>query len=102
MVDRVAYNIHDMEKNVSEVLAHYSSAQEQIGTVISATAEISDGISALSSSNQKAMTRLEDSFKNADEAAVKFDEFKTILGNIFAQANELVELHSKAQNTTEF
>ncbi len=102
MVDRVAYNIHDMEKNITEVLTHYNSAQEQLGGVISATTEISDGISTLSSSNQKAMALLEGSFKNADEAAVKFDEFKTILGNIFAQANELVELHSKAQTTTEF
>ncbi len=102
MVDRVSYNISDMEKNVSEVLSHYTSALEQIDFMISSTSEISDGISSLSSSNQKAKSLLEQSFKNADEAAAKFDEFKTILGNIFSQANELIELHSRAQNTTEF
>ncbi len=102
MIDRVTYNIQDMEKNAAEVLAHYNSALEQIDSMIAATSEVSDGISSLSSSNQKASSLLEQSFKNADEAAAKFDEFKTILGNIFAQANELVELHQKAQNTTEF
>jgi methyl-accepting chemotaxis protein len=102
MVDRVSYNIQDMEKNVTEVLSHYSSAQEQIDSMISSTIEISGAVSSLSSANQKAASLLEQSFKNSDEAAVKFDEFKTILGNIFAQANELVELHSKAQNNASF
>ncbi len=102
MIDRVCYNLQDMEKNVSEVLSHYSSAQEQIDDIIASTNDISDGISSLSSSNQKAGSLLEQSFKNSDDAAAKFDEFKTILGNIFSQANELVELHNKAQAETEF
>ncbi len=102
MLDKVGYNLLGLESKVTEVLSHYNNAHHEMESIMSSSSEIKDSISSLASSNSKAATLLEKSFKTADEADAKFNEFKTILGDVFSQANTLIDLHEKAQSQADF
>ncbi len=102
LLDKVNYNLLGLESKVSDVLSHYNDAHQELESIMNSSSEIKDSINSLSSANSKAVSLLEQSFKNADEAQEKFGEFKTILGDVFSQANSLVDLHEKARITDEF
>ncbi|RKM62182.1 methyl-accepting chemotaxis protein [Butyrivibrio sp. CB08] len=102
MLDKVGYNLLGLETKVTEVLSHYNSAHQEMESIMSSSSEIKDSINSLSSANSKAASLLEQSFKTADEAEAKFSEFKTILGDVFSQANTLIDLHEKAQSQADF
>ena len=102
MLDKVGYNLLGLENKVSDVLTNYNSAHQEIESIMSSSSEIRDSIGSLSSSNSKAASLLQQSFDTTDQADEKFNEFKTILGDVFSEANTLVSLHEKALSQAEF
>ena len=102
MLDKVNYNLLGLETKVQDVLSHYNSAHQELEAIMASSSEIKDSISSLSSSNSKAVSLLQQSYKNSDEADEKFGEFTTILGDVFTQANTLIDLHEKARSESEF
>ena len=102
MLDKVGYNLLGLENKVSDVLSNYNSAHQEIESIMSSSSEIRDSIGTLSSANSKAADLLKQSFDTTDQADEKFNEFKTILGDVFSEANTLVALHEKALSQAEF
>ena len=102
MLGKVGYSLLGLESKTSDVLSHYNTAHQELEAIMSSSSEIKDSIGSLSSANSKAASLLEESFKTADEADEKFNEFKTILGDVFAEANALIDLHEKALSQAEF
>lgn len=102
MLDKVGYNLLSLENKVSDVLTNYNNAHQEIESIMSSSSEIKDSIGSLASANSKAASLLQQSFDTTDEADEKFNEFKTILGDVFSEANTLVSLHEKALSQAEF
>ncbi|MBE5823974.1 MAG: methyl-accepting chemotaxis protein [Butyrivibrio sp.] len=102
MLDKVGYNLLGLENKVSDVLSNYNNAHQEIESFLSSSSEIKDSIGSLSSANSKAAALLQQSFDTTDQADEKFNEFKTILGDVFSEANTLIDLHEKAMSQAEF
>ena len=102
MLDKVGYNLLGLENKVSDVLTNYNSAHQEIESLMSSSSEIKESIGSLSSANSKAASLLQQSFETTDQADEKFNEFKTILGDVFSEANTLVTLHEEALSQAEF
>ena len=102
MLDKVGYNLLGLESKVTDVLTNYNNAHQEIESIMSSSSEIRESIGSLSSANSKAASLLQQSFETTDQADEKFNEFKTILGDVFSEANTLVSLHEKALSQAEF
>lgn len=94
MIESVGENFDIINDNVSEMLSRFAEIGEGMKSIASSTTEINDSISNLSATSQEVASLSNEGVNASDQAVVKFDEFKNILGEIFQQANKLKDMQS--------
>ena len=94
MIETVGENFDSINDNVSEMLSRFTEIGEGMKSIAASTTEINDSISNLSATSQEVASLSNQGVNASDQAVEKFDEFKTILGDIFQQANKLKDMQS--------
>ena len=94
MIETVGNNFDSINENVSDMLNRFVDIERGMQTIASSTTEINDGISNLSATSQEVAALSNDGAKAADQAVKQFDEFKSILLEIFQQANKLKDMQT--------
>ena len=95
MIQTVGENFDSINENVTEMLSRFSEIGEGMKSIASSTAEINDSISNLSATSEEVASLSNQGVQSSDDAAREFDEFKTILGEIFMQANKLKDMQTE-------
>ena len=94
MIETVGENFDSINDNVSEMLSRFTEIGEGMKSIAASTTEINDSISNLSATSEEVASLSNQGVKSSDDAVEKFGEFKTILGDIFKQANKLKDMQS--------
>ena len=94
MIQTVGDNFDSINNNVTEMLARFEEIGEGMKSIAASTTEINDSISNLSATSEEVASLSNQGVQSSDDAATKFDEFKSILGEIFMQANKLKDMQT--------
>ncbi len=92
MIESVGDNFDSINDNVTEMLSRFTEIGEGMKSIAASTTEINDSISNLSATSQEVASLSNEGVSASESAVSKFDDFKTILGNIFQQANKLKDM----------
>ncbi|RKM61916.1 hypothetical protein D6855_00420 [Butyrivibrio sp. CB08] len=95
MIQTVGENFDSINDNVSEMLSRFEEIGEGMKSIATSTTEINDSISNLSATSEEVASLSNQGVQSSDDAVEKFDEFKTILGEIFMQANKLKDMQAE-------
>ena len=94
MIKTVGENFDSINDNVTEMLSRFEEIGEGMKSIVSSTTEINDSISNLSATSEEVASLSNQGVQSSDDAVEKFGEFKTILGNIYQQANKLKDMQA--------
>ncbi|MBE5838634.1 methyl-accepting chemotaxis protein [Butyrivibrio sp.] len=94
MIESVGENFNSINENVTEMLDRFAEIGEGMKQIASSTTEINDSISNLSATSQEVASLSNEGVRSSDMAVEKFEGFKTILGEIFQQANKLKDMQT--------
>ncbi|MBQ7615713.1 MAG: hypothetical protein IJU77_11760 [Butyrivibrio sp.] len=94
MIESVGENFDSINDNVTEMLSRFAEIGEGMKSIAASTTEINDSISNLSATSEEVASLSNQGLQSADDAVDKFNDFKTILGNIFQQANKLKDMQT--------
>ena len=94
MIEVVGENFDSINDNVTEMLSRFEDIGKGMKSIAASTTEINDSISNLSATSEEVASLSNQGVQSSDDAVEKFGEFKTILGNIFQQANKLKDMQS--------
>ncbi|MBP3197050.1 MAG: hypothetical protein J6N21_08605 [Butyrivibrio sp.] len=96
MIETVGENFDSINDNVTEMLSRFAEIGDGMKSIASSTTEINDSISNLSATSQEVASLSNQGLESSDRAIEKFDAFKTVLGQIFQQANKLKDMQTGA------
>nr|WP_044913600.1 methyl-accepting chemotaxis protein [Butyrivibrio sp. WCE2006] len=94
MIETVGNSFDSINENVADMLSRFSDIERGMDSISSSTTEINDGISNLSATSQEVAALSNDGARSAERAVEEFDQFKSILSDIFKQANKLKDMQT--------
>ena len=77
------------------MLSRFSEIGEGMKSIAASTLEINDSISNLSATSEEVASLSNEGANYSEKAVSRFDSFKSILENIFQQANKLRDMQNK-------
>lgn len=95
MIEIVGNNFDSINATVNDMLSRFSDIERGMESISASTTEINDGISSLSATSQEVAALSNDGVRSAEEAVTQFDSFKSILLEIFQQANKLKDMQTE-------
>ncbi|MBP3199707.1 MAG: hypothetical protein J6N21_22300 [Butyrivibrio sp.] len=95
MISSVGENFDSINDNVTEMLSRFSEIGEGMKSIAASTLEINDSISNLSATSEEVASLSNEGANYSEKAVSRFDSFKSILENIFQQANKLRDMQNK-------
>ncbi len=95
MIETVGNNFDSINDNVTDMISRFGEIERGMESIASSTTEINDGISNLSATSEEIASLSNEGARSADQAVGQFEEFKSILQNIFKEANKLRDMQIK-------
>ena len=93
MIESVGESFDLINNNVTEMLSRFVEIGDGMKSIAASTTEINDSISNLSATSEEVASLSHEGVNASDEAVMKFNAFKTTLGEIYNQANKLKNIN---------